>query len=41
MRIDKPVVRARYEFAEVGEPRLSALIEGFLIHRSVKGSRAC
>jgi predicted GTPase len=28
--IDKPVVRARYEFAEAGEPRLGALIEGFL-----------
>jgi predicted GTPase len=28
--IDKPVVRARYEFAEVGEPRLSALTEAFL-----------
>jgi predicted GTPase len=28
--IDKPVVRARYEFAEVGEPRLGALVEGFL-----------
>ena len=26
----KPVVRARYEFAEVGEPRLSGLISGFL-----------
>ena len=30
MRLDKPVVRARYEFAEVGEPRLSALIGDFL-----------
>ena len=40
MRLDKPVVRARYEFAEVGEPRLSALIEDFLIRQSVKGSRA-
>jgi predicted GTPase len=33
MRLDKPVVRARYEFAEVGEPRLSALIESFLARR--------
>jgi predicted GTPase len=30
MRLHKPVVRARYEFAEVGEPRLSALVEAFL-----------
>jgi predicted GTPase len=30
MRLDKPVIRARYEFAEVGEPRLSALVEDFL-----------
>ena len=28
--IDKPVVRARYEFAEAGEPRLGSLIEAFL-----------
>jgi predicted GTPase len=35
MRLDKPVVRARYEFAEVGEPRLSALIEDFLRRRSI------
>jgi predicted GTPase len=41
MQLDKPVVRARYEFAEVGEPRLSALIEGFLHRRSVKRARAC
>jgi predicted GTPase len=33
--IDKPVVRARYEFAEVGEPRLSELIESFLHRRGV------
>ena len=30
MCLNKPVVRARYEFAETGEPRLSALVEGFL-----------
>ena len=28
--IEKPVVRARYEFAEVGEPKLSGLVEAFL-----------
>jgi predicted GTPase len=30
MRLNKPVVRARYEFAEAGEPRLSALVEDFV-----------
>jgi predicted GTPase len=30
MEIDKPVVRARYEFAEVGEPGLGSLIDTFL-----------
>lgn len=30
MRLDKPVIRARYEFAEVGEPRLSSLVEDFV-----------
>ena len=39
LTIEKPVVRARYEFAEVGEPRLSKLIEDFLRRQSiVKGS---
>jgi predicted GTPase len=28
--IDKPVVRARYEFAEAGEPKLEGLIDAFL-----------
>lgn len=30
IKIEKPVIRARYEFAEVGEPKLSDLIEAFL-----------
>jgi predicted GTPase len=30
IEIDKPIVRTDYEFAEVGEPRLSDLIESFL-----------
>jgi predicted GTPase len=30
IEINKPVVRARYEFAEVGEPGLGALIDEFL-----------
>lgn len=37
--INKPVVRARYEFAEFGEPRLSALIADFLEKRGL-GHRA-
>jgi predicted GTPase len=36
--LDKPVVRARYEFAEVGEPRLSALVEEFLCLRGLAAS---
>jgi predicted GTPase len=35
MRLDMPVIRARYDFAEVGEPRLSALIEDFLRSRGI------
>jgi predicted GTPase len=31
--IDKPVVRARYEFAEIGTPRLSTLVDAFLHER--------
>jgi predicted GTPase len=35
LALDKPVVRARYEFAEVGEPSLSRLIEEFLYRRNM------
>jgi predicted GTPase len=35
LRLEKPVVRARYEFAELGEPSLSRLIEDFLRRRGV------
>jgi len=35
LKLEKPVVRARYEFAEVGEPLLSRLIEEFLCQRCV------
>jgi predicted GTPase len=31
IEVNKPIVRARYEFAEVGEPRLSKLVEDFLV----------
>jgi predicted GTPase len=30
LRLDKKVVRARYEFAEAGEPRLSAIVDAFV-----------
>lgn len=30
VRTSKPIVRARYEFAEAGEPRLAALVDGWL-----------
>ena len=33
LRIDKPVVRVHYEFAEVGEPSLSAIIDAFIERR--------
>jgi len=35
IKINKPVVRARYEFAEIGEPRLSAVVESFLTKRKL------
>ena len=31
--IDKPVVRARYEFADAGEPTLGALVDSLLDRR--------
>ncbi len=30
LRLEKPVVRARYEFAEMGEPTLSGILDAFL-----------
>jgi predicted GTPase len=30
IRVDKKLVRARYAFAETGEPRLSTLVDGFI-----------
>jgi predicted GTPase len=35
LKVEKSVVRARYEFAEIGEPSLSGLIEGVLHRRGV------
>ncbi len=33
--VNKPVVRARYEFAEVEEPGLTQLVEQFLVHKQL------
>jgi predicted GTPase len=33
IELNKPVVRVRYEFAEVGEPRLSDIVESFIRER--------
>ncbi|HXZ01827.1 MAG TPA: cyclic 2,3-diphosphoglycerate synthase [Stellaceae bacterium] len=37
IRVDMPVVRARYAFADAGEPRLAPLIDGFLAGRGADG----
>jgi predicted GTPase len=37
MALNKPVVTARYEFAEVGDPKLSDVVERFLRKRGVVG----
>jgi predicted GTPase len=39
IKIDKPVVRARYEFAEAGEPGLGHLLERFLVERNLVGEK--
>jgi predicted GTPase len=33
--INKPVIRARYEFAEVGKPGLGGLVESFLLEKNL------
>jgi len=35
IEINKPVVRVRYEFAETDEPRLSELVEAFLLQKGL------
>jgi predicted GTPase len=39
IEINKPVVRARYEFAEAGEPGLGSLVERFLSERALHKRR--
>ncbi len=38
IQIDRPVVRARYEFAEAGEPALGGLVDAFLRDRGLCSS---
>ncbi|OGK81203.1 MAG: GTPase [Candidatus Rokubacteria bacterium GWC2_70_16] len=38
IRITKPVVRARYEYADAGEPTLGALVDRFLAGRAAPGA---
>ena len=37
IKLNKPIVRARYEFAEMGQPSLSAQIEQFLLGQKLAG----
>jgi predicted GTPase len=39
IEINKPVVRARYEFSEAGEPSLSSLVERFLSEQRFRKQR--
>ena len=39
VRIDKPIVRARYDFAEAGEPRLSDIVDAFIARLPSLGGR--
>ena len=34
IQVDKPIVRARYELAETGEPSLGAVVDAFLAERT-------
>jgi predicted GTPase len=37
IELNKPVVRARYEFAEIEEPGLTGLVEQFLVRIGITG----
>jgi len=39
VRVSKPIVRARYEFAETGAPRLSTLVDAFLARQRAAATR--
>ena len=38
LRIDKKMVRARYEFAEAGEPKLSSIVDAFVERTVAQGA---
>ncbi|MBI3105129.1 MAG: GTPase, partial [Candidatus Rokubacteria bacterium] len=38
IRITKPVVRARYEYADAGEPTLGGFVDRFLAARAGRGA---
>jgi predicted GTPase len=40
LRANKPILRARYDFAEVGEPTLSAIVDAFMDRVSSGGAAA-
>ena len=37
IEVNKPIVRARYEFAETGEPSLGGLVDDYLARAGVLG----
>jgi predicted GTPase len=37
IQVNKPIVRARYEFAETGEPSLGALVDDYLARIGLLG----
>jgi predicted GTPase len=41
IKVNKPIIRTRYEFAEVGKPRLSAIVEQFLIRQEMARREPC
>ncbi|WP_013323407.1 cyclic 2,3-diphosphoglycerate synthase [Gloeothece verrucosa] len=41
IQVNKPIIRAHYEFAEVGQPKLSNLVEQFLIRQALMGRELC
>jgi predicted GTPase len=37
LAVNKPIVRAQYEFAETGEPKLSAIVDAFVAKHATAG----
>jgi predicted GTPase len=40
LEVDKPMTRARYDFAEIGDPRLADFVDAFLARVGVAGKSA-